>query len=285
MQKALPHTPLEIDQYLKLDCGNFNIIGRGIAGVESVYTLPQFNITFDTGRAPTFSIHHDHLALSHLHLDHAGGLAFYLGLRCLNDLTPLKLIVPATKEQATRDLVEAIRKSSEQQLTCEIIGIKDPIEIKKNIFLTAVENFHCVDSTGYLISEKKKKLKPVYAGLSGNELVELKKKNIEIETETMEPQFAYSGDSKAEFFTTIAAKARVLLMECSFFDDTSNMEKVIKYGHTHINHWLEHLERIESEMVIMTHTSQRYSARDIETTCKKVFPESFLKKLVLFRGD
>ncbi len=45
----------------------------------------------------------DYLIITHVHLDHAGGLAYYLGLRRLNKLAPLNIIVPADKLEKTKN--------------------------------------------------------------------------------------------------------------------------------------------------------------------------------------
>lgn len=271
------------ENYLEITFDDFTLKGKGIAGVETVYTLPQFNLTLDTGRAPQFAVHQPYLALTHFHMDHAGGLAFFIGLRCLNDLPPLKILVPPGKVEAALEYLASLKKISESNLQYEVISNQEPIQIKNNLRLEALPAYHCTEANGYLVHRCKSKLKQKYQGLDSHQIIQLKQKGEVVEEEVWEKLFAFSGDTRAEFFQTDAAKAKVLLMECSFFSEDGDYEKIRKYGHTHINDWVEWADRIQSETVIMTHTSQRYSELEIEAACKKKLPRDLWERLVLFR--
>lgn len=271
------------DRYLKAQLGQVDLIGRGIAGVESVYTIPQWGITFDTGRAPSFAVHHDVLAISHFHPDHAGSLSFYLGLRCLNSLKPLKIVVPVEKEKAVNDYLSALKILNDTNITYEVVPANQEVLIKKHLSLCPVESFHCTDSTGYLVKERKQKLSPLFKNKTKNEIIKAKAKGIQVHEDVEEILFAYSGDSRAEFFTTEAKKAKILLMECSFFSKDFDPEALRHYGHTHISDWVKYADQIENEIVIMTHTSQRYSKIEIEDYCKRLLPERIVQKLLIFR--
>ena len=133
MQFANPYPLAEVEQYLGLKFNQFEIIGRSIAGVETNITIPQFNISFDTGRAPNFAFAQDYLALSHWHLDHAGGLAFYLGLRRLNKLAPLNIIVPFSKMEKAQSYLKALQDVSDTEISYQLLNATDPIQIKNNL--------------------------------------------------------------------------------------------------------------------------------------------------------
>ncbi len=66
------HSLPDIDTYLELSFDQFKLIGRSVAGVETVFSIPQFNVTFDTGRAPHFAYgmlsHADFQAAHQLHI-------------------------------------------------------------------------------------------------------------------------------------------------------------------------------------------------------------------------
>jgi len=277
------HKLPEIDDYLELDFNHFKIFGRSIAGIETVYSIPQWDITFDTGRAPHFAFANNYLALSHWHLDHAGGLAFYLGLRCLNALEPLKIIVPHSKVKSAENFLKELKKVSETNIQYKVLSAKDPIAIKKDIQLMSIPCFHSTEATGYLVIEKKHQLKDKFKGLSQEEIINAKKSGQEVNEEIQTNIFAYSGDTKCEFFETEAVRAKILLMECSFFSEDSNYEKIRAYGHTHIQDWVRYAHRIESDTVIMTHTSQRYTKEEIVKYCQKYLPKSLTDRLIIFR--
>jgi len=283
MQFAEPLSTPSGSHYLQLHFNQFSVKGISIAGIETVLTIPQWSLTFDTGRSPDFSIAPKYLALSHWHLDHAGGLASILGLRVLNGLPSLQIIVPKKKREATSQYLKILQELSENELRYEVLTAEEPIKIKETLILKAVPSFHSVPSQGYLISHQKHHLLPEFHGKSQEEIIRAKKTGRKVDASVMEPLLAYSGDTKGNFLDTEAAKATYLMMECSFFGDDADYEKIQHFGHTHIRDWRDRADQIESQYVIMIHTSQRYTRQDIEKACHQNLPKHLLDRLIVFR--
>jgi ribonuclease Z len=191
--------------------------------------------------------------------------------------------MPEEKIDDAVEYLSLLKKLSESELKYEIIAAKGTIQIKRNVFLEAISTFHATASCGYGISLKKHHLKDEFKGKSEQTIIEAKRAGITVDQEVVEKLVTFSGDTKGEFFETEAMKAKVLIMECSFFGDTSNYEKIRAYGHTHIKDWQTHADRIENEKVIMIHTSQRYSKRDIEASCRKNLPKDLIERIIVFR--
>lgn len=282
MQFAKPSTKNSID-YLEIQFNQFQLIGRSIAGVETIFSIPQWNITFDSGKAPDFGAIQDFLALTHWHLDHAGGVASILGLRCLNDLGPLTLVVPSKKVAQAEEFLSCLKKISESQIKYQVTPANQVLIIKKGFFLKSLSSFHCTESTGYCVESQKHQLKSEFQNKPAELIIQAKKKGIEINEVTTEMAFAFSGDSRGEFLDSPANTATCLVMECSFFGDESEYEKVRLYGHTHIHDWKKYADKIQSKHVIMSHTSQRYTKKEIEAACQKHLPKHLLDRLIIFR--
>lgn len=283
MEFAQPIFPYADTSYLKADFGQFSMLGRSIAGIETVIAVPQWGLTFDTGRAPDFAAQSDHLALTHWHLDHAAGLAFMLGLRRVSETPPLKILVPPAKREATRRYLEGLRGASDTEIAFELVDTKQPIQLKPDLTIRPIQNFHGIDATGYLVERTKSKLKPEFQGKDEAEIVRAKKAGEAVTQTETRPLLAYSGDTMVEFLGTEAAKAEYLVMECSFFGDDVDYAKCRRYGHTHIKDWATFAEKVESRQVIMIHTSQRYSKAEIESAIRRHLPASFLERLTVFR--
>lgn len=270
--------------YHQLEIGNFLMIGKGIAGVETVYCFPRWGLTIDTGRAPEFCVHQPYLALTHLHPDHAASLPYYLGLRGLYDLEPLRLILPKSKAEMVEEFLDQYKKLADlTRLAYTIENFEKPINLRPKVFLDKIPAFHCTETQGYLIREERKKINPKFKGLSQTEIIAAKKKGIQIDETKLVDVFAFSGDTRPEFFDTKASKAQIFMMECSFFKPYSNFEKIHFYGHTHLRDWVKNAEKIESEIVIMTHTTRRHSKQQIEKFCRTQLPKDLFDRLVILR--
>ncbi len=269
--------------YLQITLDQFQLIGRSIAGIETVLCIPQWNLCFDAGRSPDFAFAQNYLALTHWHLDHAGGIAYYLGLRHLNGLEPLNIIMPRAKIDQAAEYLHRLRQLSESELDYQLCAAEEDLPLPHHRVLKGTENFHCTPSTGYLVELTKHHLKEEFQGKSADEIVSAKQNGIAVEDEVSELVLAVSGDSKGEFLETEAVKAKHLIMECSFFGDTSNYEKIRAYGHTHIADWKRYADKIASPHVIMSHTSQRYSRQEIEASCRKYLPKDLQDRLIVLR--
>lgn len=276
-----PHS--KSHNYLELDFGQFQILGRGLAGIESVYSIPQWDLTLDIGRAPDFMISNSTLALTHWHLDHSGGLPYLLGLRCLNNTMPLRVVVPDAKVEMTQRYLQMIQEITESQLSFTVHPASQDLELKRNLTLRSVASSHCISSTGYAVLETRQHLKSEFANKSSDELRDLKSKGVEIQASSQIMQLAYSGDSRADFFKTNAVEAQVFIMECSFFGEDDDRSKIDHYGHTHIDDWVKYQDRIQAPVVVMTHTSQRYSREDVLKFCQKRLSADLLSRLIVFR--
>ncbi len=66
---------------VKKELAGIGIIGLSLAGEETVIAAPELNVCFDIGRAPREVISIDNVCLSHGHMDHAAGVAYYLSQR------------------------------------------------------------------------------------------------------------------------------------------------------------------------------------------------------------
>lgn len=269
--------------YFDLDLGQIRIVGKSIAGVETVFYFPQWKLCFDTGRAPHFAFHANVLALTHWHLDHAGGLSFFLGLRRLHRLGSLKIMVPNSRLEKTERFLRSLSEVSDTQISYELLPHTETLQLNQETQLISLKNDHCVDSNGYAVISKVQKLKQEWLHKSEAEIIQAKKSNFQITEEQSTMELCFSGDSTTQFMQGPQLKAHIFIMECSFFGDATEKAKAKEYGHAHILDWAKDVEKIESAYIIMTHTSQRYSKSEIEQRCKQCLPKSVLDRLIVFR--
>jgi len=145
---------------------------------------------------------------------------------------------------------------------------------------------HSRDSVGYCIIEKRKKLKPEYAGLTGPQIVELKKKDTEIDYLLEIPIVTYLGDTQYVDFSQLKyiAESRILIVECTFYE-AEHSKRAEAGRHMHIDEFAALLDKLQNEHIIITHTTQRTPMREIRRILKGVLPEEKYKKIILLMSE
>src|SRR5438128_8714590 len=87
----------------------FSLIGYSVAGEETVVQVPELNVCFDIGRAPYFALTSDIVCLSHGHMDHMAGVAYYLSQRTFQGMKPGTILLPAEIARFTDEMLRAWR--------------------------------------------------------------------------------------------------------------------------------------------------------------------------------
>src|SRR4030066_320339 len=99
---------------------------------------------------------------------------------------------------AMPQLIDAWSKLDGNIIPANLVGVKpgDEYKIKPNLIARAFPTKHSKGSVGFTVIEKRKKLKPEYIGLTGPQIVELKKQGIEIDYPLEFPIVTYLGDTQ-----------------------------------------------------------------------------------------
>jgi len=253
--------------------------GISIGGVESCYILPEFRIAFDMGRGPIELTDIPYVFLSHGHLDHAAGIAYYFSQRSLRRLDPGTVYAPAEIVESLTKICREWQKIEEFDYKINIHPVNegDRIEVRPNYFIETVKSHHRVPANGYVMHHKVKKLKTEFIGLPGEEIKNRRERGEELFVFKETPIFAYSGDTSIEFLLNneSARNAKVLLMECTYIDDSRPVERARKWGHTHLDEILQNIDKLNNEKIYLIHLSRRYGASYIEKVLKKKIPHNW----------
>src|SRR5262245_7307831 len=73
----------------------YRIIGTSVAGEAPAVQIPELDICFDMGQCPRPMLASKFVAVSHGHMDHIGGLAYYCSQRWFQGMGPGTIIAPA----------------------------------------------------------------------------------------------------------------------------------------------------------------------------------------------
>jgi ribonuclease Z len=269
--------------YIKID--DLEIIGYSVAGEETVVAVPQLDVCFDIGKAPDQIISINHILLSHGHMDHAAGFAYYLSQRNFCGLPAGTILAPWDLLAPMREIIDSWGRLDGNKVPNNLVGVQpgDEYQIKPNLFARVFPTKHGQSSVGYSVIEKRKKIRPEYSKLSGPQIVELKKQGIQIDYPLEVPIVTYIGDTQYVDFSQLKyiTESKILIAECTFYE-TDHTGRAEAGKHMHINEFAQLLEKLQNEHIIIAHTTQRTPMREIREILKKTLsPEIYDRTMLL----
>jgi ribonuclease Z len=271
-----------------IEIDNLEIIGYSVAGEETVVAVPQLDVCFDIGKAPDQIISINNVLLTHGHMDHAAGFAYYLSQRNFCGLTAGTILTPVNLLGPMREIIDAWGRLDGNEVPANLVGVRpgDEYQIKPNLFTRAFPTKHSVGSVGYSIIERRKKLKVEYAGLTGPQIVELKKQGITIDYSLEIPIVTYIGDTQYVDFSQLEyiSKSKILIVECTFYE-LDHAGRAEAGRHMHISEFATLLGKMQNEHIIITHTTQRTPLREVRRILKEALPPEKYDKTILLMSN
>ena len=249
--------PYELSQ---VRVGEFTLAGYSVAGEEAVVVAPELDCVFDIGRCPREALTVNHLLLTHGHMDHVAGLPYYFAQRDFQGIAGGVAVVPKGLVAPIRELMSAWGRVEGHVPPYELAGVADgdDYEVRRGLIARAFATRHVAGSLGYSLVDVRQKLKEEYLGLSGPQIVELKKSGVEITNRVEVPLVAYLGDTGKANYSHLphVANAQALLIECTFFDD-EHLHRARVGKHVHVSDLPEMLEGMNNERIILLHLTRR----------------------------
>ncbi|MBA7702697.1 hypothetical protein ES703_111466 [subsurface metagenome] len=134
--------------HIKID--ELDIIGYSVAAEETVVAMPQLDVCFDIGKAPDQVIPINNVLLTHGHMDHAAGIAYYLSHRNFCGLSPGTILAPENLLGPIREIISAWSRLDGNDIPANLIGVKpgDEYQIKPNLFTRVFPTKHSRGSVG-----------------------------------------------------------------------------------------------------------------------------------------
>ncbi len=268
-----------------LEIDDLEIIGYSVAGEETIVAMPQLDVCFDIGKAPDQIISINHILLTHGHMDHAAGIAYYLSHRKFCGMPAGTILAPQNLLQPIEEIINAWGRLDGNKIPVNLVGVKagDEYQIKPNLFTRVFPTKHSKGSVGFSVIEKRKKLKAEYTGLTGPQIVELKKQGIEIDYPLEIPIVSYIGDTQYVDFSQLKyiAESKILIAECTFYED-EHSGRAEAGKHMHIDEFTTLLKNLRNEHIVVTHTTLRTPMREIRKILKNALPKDKFEKVILF---
>ena len=95
---------------------------------------------------------------------------------------------------------------------------------------------------------------------------------------------AYAGDTSPAGLDACPAmyEAKMLICEMTFVSPEHRKEKIHKFGHMHLDDFVERRDRFKNELIIAAHLSTRYHDAAVERMVRKALPDMLDGRLMLW---
>lgn len=265
---------------------NLTIEGYSRAAVQTYWRIPELKLGFDFGAQPWSFMGTETWFVSHGHLDHIIALPSYVGRRRMMKMEPPTIYLPQPTLEGVKTLLHTLSRLDRGRLPCKLIPLKpgDEIELSRELVVAVSATRHSVPSLGFVVWERRRKLKPEFQGLSGEKIRDLRRGGTEVTNEQRRPRLAYLGDSAPQGLDDCPAmyEAEVLILEMTFVAPAHRKDRLRKFGHIHLDDIIARRDRFHNELIIASHFSTRYHARQIQRFVEKATPDLFDGRLLLW---
>jgi ribonuclease Z len=265
---------------------DLTIEGYSRAAVQTYWRIPELKLGFDLGAHPWDFMGTQTWFLSHLHLDHMAAIPVYVARRRMMKMEPPTIYLPEHAIELVDHLLRVVGRLDRGRLPCELIPVRpgDEFDLSREHVVTASATKHTVPSVGYVVWEKRKKLKTEYQGLSGEQIRDIRLSGKDVTEEKRIPLVAYTGDTSPAGLDACPAmyEAKILIAEMTFVAPSHRKEKIHKHGHMHLDDWVERKDRFQNELIIAGHLSTRYHDKQVKHYVHKALPDLLGGRLKLW---
>ena len=271
--KAIQHKGLTIEGYSR-------------AAVQTYWRIPELKVGFDLGAQPWSFMGTPTWFVSHAHMDHLVALPVYVARRRMMKMEPPTIYLPEHIIEPMKRILLLYSRLDRGRLPCDLkpIAPGDEIDLSRELVVTISRTTHTVPSLGFVVWERRRKLKPELVGLPGETIRDLRLAGKEVTDEARIPRVAYLGDSVPEGLDACPAMydANILIMELTFVAPRHRKERIHKFGHMHLDDVLERRARFHNELIIASHFSTRYHSRQIRRHVEDAVPDMLDGRLHLW---
>jgi ribonuclease Z len=224
--------------------------------------------------------------VTHGHLDHIAALPVYVARRRMMKMEPPTIYAPQETIEPVREVLKSFIRLDRGRMPCDLRGLQpgDEVELSRELVVTASATKHTVPSLGYVVWDRRRKLKAEYRELTGEQIRDLRLAGTEVSEEVRMPLVAYTGDTAPAGLDACPAmyEAKILIVELTFVSPEHRKEKIHKFGHMHLDDFVERRDRFKNELVIAAHLSTRYGGGAVERLVRKALPDMLGGRLMLW---
>lgn len=262
------------------------IEGYSRAAVQSYWRVPELKLGFDLGGSPWSFMGTPTICVTHAHLDHLAAIPVYVARRRMMKMEPPTIYLPEDAVENVQRMLHVWQRLDRGRMTCELRGVKpgDEIELSRENILTVFETVHTVPSVGYIVWDRRKKLRPEFQGLTGDQIRDLRQAGTDVTQEVRFPLVCYVGDTAPKAFDLCPTlyEAQILITEMTFARPEHRKEKIHKFGHTHLDDLVERADKFRNGLIILSHFTTRTHDNQFEQAVNRRMPKELRDRVMLW---
>ncbi len=269
-----------------LEHDGLTVEGYSRAAVQTYWRIPELKLGFDLGAQPWSFMGTETWFVSHGHLDHIVALPVYVARRRMMKMSPPTIYMPAEMIDPCKQLLHQFTRLDRGRMPCDLkpLAPGDEVELSRELVVTVSATKHSVPSLGYIVWDRRRKLKPEYQDFSGEQIRDIRLGGTEVTIENRQPLIAYLGDTAPGGLDDCSAMfdAKILICEMTFVSPEHRKEKIHKFGHMHLDDFVDRRDRFKNEMIIASHLSTRYHENTVKRIVQKALPDMLEGRLKLW---
>lgn len=257
--------------------GNLTIEGYSRAAVQTYWRVPELKLGVDLGAHPWDFMGTPTWLITHCHLDHIAALPLYVARWRLMKMAPPKILLPEYAMDSVRNMLRSFEKLDRGRLPCQMVAMQPDTEyeLSRELVVKALKTQHRIPSLGYVVFDRRKKLRPELTALSGEQIRILKESGTEVTYEVRVPLIGFTGDTAPAGLdqNPLFYETQVLVTEVTFLAPDHRKHLIHKHGHIHLDDLVDRQDQFKNELIIASHLSTRYSDQQAHRIVKKRLPD------------
>ena len=136
--------------------------------------------------------------------------------------------MPPTLVEPLTEIMRLWEKIEEHEYKFKFIGVgTEDIEINPQHIIRAFPTYHRIESFGYTLFHRSRKLLPELDGAPREVIIQAKKQGLAIDKEHLIPLVSFTGDTKIEFLQgpDWIRKSKILILERTYLDHKKSVQE------------------------------------------------------------
>jgi len=261
---------------LSMHYAGLTIDGYSRAAVQSYWRIAELKLGFDLGAQPWDFMSLPRTFISHPHLDHIAAIPAYVARRRMMKMERPTLYLPDYALSTVDQMLKVFTRLDRGRMPCELVPLREnqEIDLTRELLVTTHAMKHSIPALGFIVWEKRRKLKAQFANWTGDQIRDARLSGVEVTSETRTPLVAYTGDTAPAGLdrNPDMFRAKILITEMTFLAPDHRKDLIHKDGHMHLDDFVERKDLFQNERIICGHFSVRYNKPQINRWVDRALP-------------